>query len=57
MVRTEHRVNAFSSGTRGENVKEMKMCSAGALIAHQPQDGPFGDESPFSFAKDLSSFV
>lgn len=57
MVRTEHRVNAFSSGSRGANVKEMKMCSAGALIAHQPRDGPFGDESPFSFAKDLSSFV
>lgn len=54
-VRT--RVNVCSSGSQGKNVQQMKMCSAGAFITHQLQDGPFGDESPFSFTKDLSSFV
>ena len=54
-VRT--RVNVCSPGSQGENVQQMKMCSAGAFITHQLQDGPFGDESSFSFTKDLSSFV
>lgn len=53
----KHSGNKSSPGSWGENVQQMKMCGAGAFITHQLHNGPFGDETPFSFTKDLSSFV
>lgn len=37
--------------------EQMKTCGSGAVIPARLLHGPFGDENPFSFMKDLSSLV